>query len=300
MNKPSFALRTGIIGVLSLAACFASASPTFWANQNILSSVRDGSNLAGGITGYDLNLTTDGADSDLYINNIGISAGSNWDSNIDLAVDLGGTSYTLGNAITGGSFVSFNNLAVRYNEVNPLVNVGVYDFNVDFFGGADNAANDLVASVALQLEVFQRYDFTLIASASPSMIPQGAQSTVSMFLQNDMASRELVTTTWYVGGSGFHNGSDTLSFDGFAGDWFSKHLNPGESRSDAHSIWGASASQPLGVYDGSGATGVVGGLYDGDFYFLPSTGTSIEVVPEPASLLAILGGVAVLARRRRK
>ena len=288
-----------MIGVLSLAACFASASPTFWASQGILSSVRDASNLDGGITGYDFNLATDGGDSDLYINAISFSFGSNWDSNIDMNLNLG-TSYTLGDAISGGSFLSFNDLAVRYNEVNAAVGTGIYDFSVEFYGGDTNGSNDLLSSTALQLEVFEKYDYSLVAGVNPAVIGQGGSSTVFMNLTNNMSGRDLVTTTWYVGGGGFSNGVETLNFDGFAGNWFSQVLAPGTSYADDHSVWSASASQMSGIYDGTGVTGLVGGLYDGDFYFLPSTATSIEVVPEPASMLAVLAGVAALARKRRK
>lgn len=294
---------------ISLLAAFSLGQDVFNPNVTILSALIDTSNLSLSQTQYSVGYSHSGSDPDTYINNVLLTPGSSWDSDIDFFVNssefnyvdgTGSHVYTFGTAISGDVFWDINNVVSRSG---PIMNVdaGIYDFTLDFIGGADSSASDTLASLSLQVEVFERLDLTVTGATSPDTIMAGQQSALSMTVRNDMATREFVATTWYV--SGFFSGSNSLPFVGFDfsnNGWFDTHLAPGASRTNGHSFWTANAGTALGVYEGN--NGVVGGLYNGDWHFAPMSPkpTITVIVPEPATM-AVLGiGAMALVRRRRR
>lgn len=286
------------LGLAGLASSISFGAFGFTVSgSNIRSGFHDTSNLYISESQYDVDLFTDSGDDDLYINGISISAGTNYNPLINFEVNL--NSFVLGSAISGGTSINFDNIARRFWSVDSSVPIGFYDFNVDFFGGADGSENNLLGSVNFEFEVVEMIEFSTSGSATPSVIPQGGMSTASATLTNTSASRNLYTRTWYYSNNGFTMGSEQLTGD-FVGDWFGHEITPGNSRTDDHTTWAASTGQATGVY--SGNYGVIGGLYAEDEHFFGVNDVTIEVtesVPEPASLAVIGAGIAFFARRRR-
>lgn len=285
------------VGLVGLAASLSYGSFGFnVVGESIRSGFHDTSNLAGSYVGYDVELTTDSGDADLFLNGINIQPGSFFDSNLLFNIDPG--SFVLGTSVVGGNGWLFDNVVNLSGAIDSNVPLGTYDFNVEFIGGETSTDAFLLGTVNFQIEVASMLEFTLTGSATPAVIPQGGMSTASATLFNDSQTRDLYTRTWYYGNGGFMMGSEALTGN-FVGDWFDKQIAPGNSRTDNHTTWAASTGQAVGVY--SGDYGLYGGLYADDEHSLAVPGVTIEVVesvPEPASMLALAGGIAALARRR--
>jgi hypothetical protein len=291
----NFKLAAGLAVIVG--AVSAHAAPVFTPNRTILSALRDTTGLLISDTKYSVDLVTDSGDSDLYVNSLALTLGSGWNSNLNINIDTTQTSYTFGSAITGGDSINFQNIVRRGGAVDSSVADGIYDFSLDFIGGANSSDTNLLSSVNLQVEVLEGLLFSISSVASPSIIGQGGVSTVSATLTNNMTSRDLKTTTWYTANLGYSNGSNQLTGN-FVGNWFDHTLTPGNSRTDDHTTWTASATQALGVYNGE--FGIVGGVHEGDEHFMIASSAPIEVVPEPATMTALaLGGLALLRRRRK-
>lgn len=297
--------------VALLATCGASAlaQPQLsLSNGSERSAFRDTSNLAfGDGLEYRVGLRTFVADPAVYINEISLVPDANWDANINLqtpatAFDYNGSStgtYTLGTPISGDNQWNFAG-AFRSDAVNPSVANGIYTTTLNILGGADSSALSTLGSFGLTLQVAQKLDIGVTTAASPNIIGQGQATQISMTVTNNMTGLNFVSTTWYY--SNFSNGVDNLPGGVFNGDWFNKRIASGGSRTDSHSVWTAASNQAGGDYFGD--IGVVGGLYDGDFYFVKNDPrVKVGVVPAPSSVISLLVGVGLLApviiRRKR-
>ncbi len=271
------------------------------------SAFRDVTNLSafGSSNGYDTRLDIASTDAPLYINSFNLVTGAGFPAALDIntpttSFDYHGAesgTYTLGTQISGDHTWYFNS-AFRDGAVSAAVADGVYDFSVNILGGANSSATGTLASFGLHMEVIQKLDVTVAQFATPSVINPGEATQVSMTITNNITGHDFVSTSWYVAGFGDGNGNE-LTFDGFNGDWFDKHIAPGDSRTDGHSQFSAQAGDAAGTY--TGFNGVIGGLYYGDFYFVSANQqATVQVVPEPASLCALgLGAIALLRRRRK-
>ena len=305
MIKQTLRSTTFAFAIACTGGAFAQTFSQF--NGDTRSAYRDSSGLFGGI-GYDLNLTTLASDPDLYINNMAIVPGVGFNSNIDISTNTTGFhyngsetgDYTFGTAISGDHSWDFQSAFRNSHDINSAVANGVYDFSVDIIGGANSTASNVLASIGFHIDIIQKLDVGVAMSANPGSILEGGTGTeVSMTVTNNMTARNFVSTTWWVSGFGDGNGN-LLAFDGFSGDWFNKTIASGASRTDSHSLWHANLDTPIGAYTSN--NGVVGGLYNGDFYFVSANpnATVNVLVPEPASF-AVLGlGVFALLRRRKK
>ena len=271
------------------------------------SAFRDTSNMFIDFgSSWRVHMDTNAGDPDLYINNITMATGSGWDSNLDVMTPVGGFDYNgnaghynFGDAISGENHWDFNGAFRNSGAIIAAVADGTYNFTLNVLGGANNSAMDTLASYDLGLTVLQKLDVNVSMSANPNVIAQGEATELSMTVTNNMTGAHFLSTTWFV--SNFDDGNGhNLAFDNFVGNWFGQDIAPGASHSDIHSTWHADGAQVPGLYTGN--NGVVGGLYDGDFYFLNTDNKAqvLVTVPEPASMAAIGLGALALLRRRRK
>lgn len=297
------------LGVL----CFAVAACTLGqitasSATGTLSGFIDTTGLFISQSSYDGWIGHSASDPDTYINAMGIAGGASWDPDIDFYAASGGFSYfepgvgygnyAFGTAISGDTNWYVGGLASRWGQVYDTA-PGLYDFTVDIYGGGDGAAMDLLAQIQYSFEVADRLDVTAIGSASPGQIHRGETTSVTMTVTNGMTGRSFFSTTWFYSGGGMVQGSEPLTHVSWDGDWFDKEITAGNSRTDGHTTWRAEATNTNGVYEGQ--MGVVGGLHPGDWHWLSMSGTipTVELVPEPGSLLVLaLGGLALLRRKR--
>lgn len=293
---------------MALAAA-AMADPTFTELNTRLSGLKDTSNIWWSFTQYGSQMQAGG--SPMFINSMNLVGGSNYSNDLGLNVasefgyydyttSTSGT-YTLGTEIAGDADWNICRMLFRDGDVTASVDEGIYDFSLEIYGGDSNSANNLLGTLEYELEVFDRIDITASGSASPGVITAGQQTTVDMTVANNMASRDYVTTSWFTVNNGMEQGSNSLIWLGFTGDWFDKSISAGGSRTDAHTIWAAGDSTALGTYTGN--MGVLGGLYNGDTHWsLMSPAPTVEVVavPEPGTLAAVGLGALILLRRRRR
>jgi hypothetical protein len=295
LNWKSLVIVAGIVG-----SAAASAAPTFLPNYLLKSALKDDSNLDFQVTNYSVLFSQDASDPDLYINSFNMNFGAGWDPLINLNLGTTFTGYTLGSQITGATTFNLENVVNRTGTLNNAIAEGIYDFSLDILGGATNSSSGILTTINYQLEVYNRIDFTISANATPNIIGQGGTSDMKVTLKNDMASRNLLTTTWYTGGNGgpFTDGLGNNLGANFTGNWFSKTIVPGDSRTDDHTQWFATATQVLGTY--SGGFGIVAGINPGDEFFIKAPVTTIQVVPEPVSVCALgLGALALLRKRKQ-
>ncbi|MCE9558255.1 MAG: PEP-CTERM sorting domain-containing protein [Armatimonadetes bacterium] len=302
-------MKSNRILLVAFAAAFshmAIAEVGFNAVNETLSALKDTSNLSFSSTNYRTGFHV-ANEAQLFINSTGITQGAGWDN--DLSLDLQSQfgyydfvsnsfqTYHLGDEITGDHDWTFDNTITHNGSVNPDVSEGVYDFSLDFYGGANSAATDLLGSVNYHIEVFNQLDITANGTATPNVLNGDDVAIIDMTVGNQMASRDFVSTTWFWFGNDF---SSNLTGD-FTGDWFDKHIAPGATRTDEHSRWKARANTPLGVY--TTGVGVIGGLYNGDNHGLAlqnSPTITVQSVPEPAALGAmVLGSILIIRKRRR-
>ena len=283
-------------------------------NGDTHSAVRDESNVAFNTTNWELNLQTAAADVPLFINSMVITGGGVYNPLINMQAqssgfDFGdvnggpGGHYSFGDAITGDNNWNFAG-AFHNGVVDAAVADGVYDFSLGIMGGADNGANNVLASFNLHVDIAQKLDIFTSMVANPVTIREGADpTTVNMTVTNNMASRDFITSTWYYFLPGFNDGlGNSLPNGDFAGNWFDQVIAPGGgSHTDAHSIWHADLNTPIGTY--TGGLGVVGGLDHNDGFFMRTDqqATINVIVPEPASFAVLgIGAIALIRRRRKK
>ena len=303
--------RSTIFAAAIACAGGAFADPTFTqTNGDTHSQVRDKSNILID-DAWKNRLQTGAGDSDLFINNMVITPGGTYDPLIAMQTNVGSfdyhdnnsninNTYIFGTAISADNDWSFNG-AFHNGEIDAAVADGIYDFSLDFMGGANSEDNSTLASFGLHVDVFQKIDLTTNMVATPTTIKEGGPGTVvSMTVTNNMVGRTFVTRSWYV--SNFSDGSGHfLQFDNFAGNWFDQSIAPGDSHTDDHSLWHAALNTPIGHY--TGFNGVIGDVHEGDFIFMDSTRQAeVDViVPEPASFAVLgLGALALIRRRRKK
>ena len=149
--------------LLAIAAACAAFSQTFTqTNGDTHSQVRDKSNVLIDDS-WNVNLQTSAGDPDLYINNMVITGGIGYNPLINMQTQVGGfdfngsgpNHYTFGTAISGDN--SWDLAGAFHNgEIDSAVVDGVYDFNLDFIGGGDNLATNVLASFGLHVDVFQK------------------------------------------------------------------------------------------------------------------------------------------------
>lgn len=294
-RKLSVLISLGLVGV-------AHADPSGSVNQSILSGVQDTSNLWIGwaTTGYDFSFSTQPGDPDFYLNAIDVVGGPGWDPSITFnsvgsTIGSGSNEYMLGTPLQADHSYFWEDLIRHDGAFDSAIAPGLYSFDVVFSGGSTPTSADILYTQSLQVEIVERIDAEVTVSQDLAVINTGETVTVSAILQNNMASRDFVTTTWFVSGT-----TPGLGLN-FVGDWFNKTIAPGGSRYDLHSTWTALATDAPGDYHKVG--GVVGGLYNGDnFLFATTSGDNvhISVVPEPGTMAALgLGALAVLRRRKK-
>lgn len=302
-------IRALWVGCLALSLCAVGAAGQSFTlpEGDTRSGFRDLSNVMFGNSAYKLRVETQAGDPDLYINGVTLTPSNDWDSLLDstLPAVQYGTGYNLGDPISGGSVLEWFPVVIG-SAIDPGVPDGVYHTTMSILGGADANAQDLLASFGIAVEVAEKLDISVTAAASPSTIPQGGTTQVSMTVKNNMIGHDFVSTTWWL--QGFVSGSDQLGWSSFNGYWFNQTIAPGDSRTDLHSTWFASANQAPGTY--LGTLGVVGGLYNGDWYYVSNDpqaritvrGAPVTGVPEPSAWATVGLGLAVLAPilRRRK
>lgn len=293
------------------ALLVCSGVPASWGYNFVLqydhlSALQDVSNILSSNTSYSVAFIRTQDEDPLYINEVEIVHGSNWDSNIDL-YDEGGIlsynggidHYTLGDAITGDAVWVFHQVAYRYGAISSDIAPGMYDFTIVFRGGADASATDSLAELAGKLTVIPRLEVDVTASTTPGSIYAGQSADAFISVTNRM-QQDFVSTTWFYYNGGFKNGSSVLSGT-FQGDWFDKQIAPSDTLTGIHSRWTASGSSALGIYDGS--IGVVGGAYNGDYHYIlatPDPKIEVTAVPEPLTVIGLGAGLAGLLVRRRK
>ncbi len=304
-------MKTFPILVTSLAcACLtalAAAAPELNPYFTTLSGVQDTSNMLNGSTTFGFSLTTNSIDPTTYINEISYVGDSSFDSNVTFNVaDYGGNvghlgngfsnnDYTLGTALGSNQTYYWSDVFHHDGAFSSAIAPGSYHFDALFKGGADASATDTLFDIPLTVEIVPNIDVTETESQDVTVINQGGTATVSSTITNHM-NRNFVSTTWYT--EFINNGTDGLAFN-FVGDWFDQTVAPGDSRTDFNTTQTADINASLGMY--SGNTGVVGGLYNGDnFYFGSGVNTNIQVVPEPASMLALAGFGFLVVRRRKR
>ncbi len=293
---------------LSLAASVLMAYPDFSANQSPLSGLKDTSNFSQSTTQYGFRVYNGSSDPALYINSIDMIHGVGYDPNIALASpgslfnanQPGG--YTLGTPIAPDTGFFLYNAVERSGEVDASVANGMYNFNLQVKGGYDSSATDVLGDLAYQIRIAEgiRVSITGI-TATPSSISAGQSTVVGVTITNNDPTETWANTTWYVGA--FSQGGSTLDFNGFepapGWDWFNKSVAPGASLTGDHSSYSANALTPLGAY--TPGLGLVGGLYNGDNFYLAAPGDPLVTVavPEPASLGLVAISACLLVRRRR-
>lgn len=295
---------------LGLSVCgLAFADPSFTRSHgDTLSALKSDAGLAWTETKYGVNFYKAATDPTLFINAINFIPGVSWDPNINLNTstffygDLGsgysGHTYELGTAINGEANWNFDGILRRSGVVNSSVNAGMYDFRVEIIGGNSDTAEDVLASFDNFIEVIPSLTAEATATMSPAAIGPNQISQASVEFHNS-SNRDIKTTTWYVAGFGLGDpgNSDQLVLENFIGNWFNQTITPSSSRQDLHSSWKATPSNAPGVYQGN--IGIIGGAYEGDWHGWKASGSSLEVVPEPATMLAVGLGIAGLLRRRR-
>lgn len=275
--------------------------------EDIRSAVKDDATMQHSESRCGVTIQHLASDPALYMNSVDITGGTNWNPAIDLQVGLdyfGFTNgnfeqntYTLGTGITDDVAWNFDGLVRRSGTVTAAVAPGFYDFNVDIKGGGSSSADDVLASFNLRMEVVQSITAAASATMSPSTLGFGDISQASVNFANT-GNRSIITETWYVSAFSL-NGANTdfLTFDDFEGDWFDQTIVSGDSRTDLHSKWRATASNAIGTYDGN--IGIYGGLYNGDTPSWRASGTLLEVVPEPTSMLALVAGLGLLTSKKK-
>ncbi len=301
-------------GLALLAVLSTGASAYSWnlLNGDTRSGVLDSTGMDGTESKFGLRFDRAASDNAFYLNGINILPGSNYDAGLNLFTDLDygvdnvgigfsqGT-YAFGTAMTGEASYFFDGLARRNGVVDGSVATGIYDFDVQVIGGETSTATDVVATFDFTLEVVNSITAMASGSMSNGVIGPGDSSTLSATLTN-MGSRDMVTTTWWVSAfakdGNYSNSDNFLQFDSFEGDWFNQTIGAnGGTRTDLHSKWSRTSTNMNGQYLGS--NGIFGGLYNGDTHSWRISGDTVEVVPEPASMLALSAGVALLLRRKK-
>ncbi|HRK20765.1 MAG TPA: PEP-CTERM sorting domain-containing protein [Fimbriimonadaceae bacterium] len=293
--------RLAWVAAFGSLAAFSLGQDSFDPLYDTLSALIDTSGTTSSQTQYDVLFSHSGSDPDTYINDLVLTPGSNWDDDIDFSVASGqfnynfNSGYTFGTAISGDQFWQITDVVSRFGSISN-VDPGFYDFTLDFIGGEDANAADTLASVGFTLEVVDSISLAVSGVATPGTIMIGQQTSISMSVENLMASRNFVSTTWYYSGVGL---ATVMQNVGFFGDWFDKTITPGSTRTDEHTRWLATGSTPLGTHVGE--MGVFGGFYYGDWHGFrmdPEPEVTV-IVPEPATF-AVLGLGLLAVRKRRR
>lgn len=279
-------------------------------NGNTRSGVLDSSTMEWTESKFGVRFMRGASDESLYINQIDIVGGVNFDSNLNLftSLDFGGQvggsytqgTYTLGTELTGEMDINFDGLVRRNGVVSSDVATGMYDFTALIKGGSSSSALDTIGSIDFHLEVVPTITASLTGAVSPGTIGWGETTHVTAEFLNT-GSRAIRTNTWYVSAfakdENYSDPDNFLEFVDFEGNWFNQVLLPGQSRNDGHSAWKSKPVNDPGEY--IGRNGVIGGLYEGDSHGWRMTGDRVNVVPEPTSLIALAPGLLLMARRRK-
>lgn len=288
------------------SAAFAQASfSTFGGDTR--SAMYDVSSIWFSYQRYEVGFHLGAGDGPLFINSIQLTGLSSWDAGITAYSPVGSfgyhgsvngsytnDTYTMGTALSGDYDISFD-AANLMNSVDPSVSLGLHEFNVSIIGGTSETATDVLYTKDYKVDVLDRLDLNVTATATPSTISRGGTTMVSVDVTNPMANQDFLINTWYV--SAFSNGTDYLNFDSFEGTWWGTTVAAGQTVSGNHSKWSARADQVAGLYNGN--VGMVGGKYADDWHYYRAT-PKVTVVPEPATLAGLGLGLAFAIRRRKR
>lgn len=204
---------------------------------------------------------------------------------------FGGNAYELGTPIAPDTVIDFSSAVFgSRGPVFGFVSPGVVDFELQILGGADREANDVIASVPLQLEVVDSLDIAVDFEVSPAEILAGETVDVLATLTNNNSDRDAFINNRFFINSPFAEGYGSLTFDSFSA--FPEPLDPvapGASETIVHTTWASDDRTVPGVYRsdttvpgsfGPAEFGLSGGLYAGDTHDLTSeAATRVKVLP---------------------
>ncbi len=307
-------MKTHLIPALLAALCVTAIESraqfeigaSFEAVDVTQSGVRDASGMWRTETQYRFTLDNTGG-SAFFLNNITFNPTVNWHPDIDLGFETTdgfrrsfGSFYTYGTLINDGDSFTSEGFLRRFGAVASTVPVGLYEFEVDFLGGLDDASFDVLASIRYELEVVQSIDLSVGGTAMPGTISTGESMTVRMSVENNMTGREFLVAGLFFVIGGMEMEADDLNFGTFGGDWYSQPIIAGGSRTDDHTTWTAGAEDAPGTYTGT-AMGVIGGLYNGEKHEWimnsPQPSVVLNAVPEPSSWALLCAGAGLLGAR---
>ncbi|MBS1703449.1 MAG: PEP-CTERM sorting domain-containing protein [Armatimonadetes bacterium] len=299
---------------LSLSVCLFGTAVTFGQTITMTGSEYHGafhdlSNVLESVArDYDMHLHRSAGDADLYINNIELVPGSNYNPNLGIGVEHGSISYqstvgpgygdyTFGTPIQGDRDWDFR-AGYQWGAVDSAVPTGIYDFSFNVIGGGDSLATDVLASIPYRLEVAEKLEASVeLSFDSPTLAQGGPETWMNVKVTNHMPNNLLALNGSFDSGLSDGHGHYLIQTQIGSSNW-DQFLANGESYQTQHSKYKANWSTPAGVY--SSTSGVVLGLYDEDRYFISANPAgTIMVVPEPGSMLAIAFGLTALIRRRK-
>lgn len=291
--------------VLSFAAL--GAAEWFQPTYPTQSAFSDVSNLTQSMTRFQFAYNHDEADPDSFINGLRFAPGAGWHADINLDLFTWGLSswdgnYTFGERISGARSTQYT-LSARGGAIAPTVPVGLYGFQIEVLGGATDTATDVLATLDYSLDVRHRLQGLAWGATSPAAVGPGQTSAISMSVLNT-GSDALVTYGRYQGWvpSGATDAIFSrmnVEFDSSSGFMWSQEIAAGATATGSHSKATARANSPMGSWALYG--GWVGGYYPNEWHYLPMVpAPRVEVVPEPASLMALGIGALVLIRARKR